>query len=361
MAFFWFFIIGVFVCVERQGKVPYSNVVTGLWRALVSRHRGRHRLPAASRRRLASLSYLQPASLQHHRGDYRTEIQQVCLAAQFGDIRLKIEKKLPFLNIFFPCLIKIIASIYSINFIQTNRQRTSDKVTARFEKLVYLFVHLFSWFLHFRNWILFDTFIFFQSSREFCIQKIILFFIFASLFLLSFVFVKSLITSAWIKETWRKRQIVRYWHISIIEASILIRQLIVNNHGNLQRCSRAIDAVFSLSLSLSIWMQMKRGHCSVLWRRSICCGPLFYSFPFSMLQQQEEQQLLPQPLSMFASLDVLFFLLIHAIPPSCKASVGAMSSSFSRERTSQELYNTCVCVCVAILKNALQTHLRVES
>lgn len=223
-------------------------------------------------------------------------------------------------------------------------------------------MHLFSWFLHFRNWILFDTFIFFQSSREFCIQKTILFFIFASLFLLSFVFVKSLITSAWIKETWRKRQIVRYWHISIIEASILIRQLIVNNHGNLQRCSRAIDAVFSLSLSLSIWMQMKRGHCSVLWRRSICCGPLFYSFPFSMLQQQEEQQLLPQPLSMFTSLDILFFPPYSRNPPvvqsKCRCHVLII---FTRKRTSQELYNTCVCVCVAILKNALQTHLRVES
>lgn len=85
----FFFIFPSRRWIERQGKVPYSDLVTRLWRALVSRHRGWHRVPAASRRRLAPMSNLQPASLQHHRGDYRTQIQQVCLAAQFGNFRMR--------------------------------------------------------------------------------------------------------------------------------------------------------------------------------------------------------------------------------------------------------------------------------
>ena len=65
-----------------------SDVVTGVRRPVVARHRGRDRVPVETRRRFASLPHLQLAAFQHHRGDHRTEIQQVRSAAQLGNIRL---------------------------------------------------------------------------------------------------------------------------------------------------------------------------------------------------------------------------------------------------------------------------------
>ncbi len=65
-----------------------SDVVAGVRRPPVAWHRGRDRVPAEAGRRLAPLPHLQLASLQHHRGDHRTQIQQVCPAAQFRNFRL---------------------------------------------------------------------------------------------------------------------------------------------------------------------------------------------------------------------------------------------------------------------------------
>lgn len=65
-----------------------TDVVARLRCATVARHRGWYRLPIASRRRLTFVPHLQFAAFQHHRGDNRTEVQQIRFAAQFGNVRL---------------------------------------------------------------------------------------------------------------------------------------------------------------------------------------------------------------------------------------------------------------------------------
>ena len=63
-------------------------MVAGVRRAAVARHRRRHRVPVAPGRGVAALSRLQPAALQHHRGDHRAALQQIRPATQFRDVRL---------------------------------------------------------------------------------------------------------------------------------------------------------------------------------------------------------------------------------------------------------------------------------
>ena len=88
---------------ERQGEMCDSDVVAGVRRPPVARHRRGNRVPTAPKRqRLAPLPRFHSAPFQHHRRDHRTEIQQVCPQTQLRDFRLISESDVSFfLNDFF--------------------------------------------------------------------------------------------------------------------------------------------------------------------------------------------------------------------------------------------------------------------